>query len=46
MTPGDPEPGRNAFAHNWVVMAEAADFYLRTSILTAPNFKAPQPTDF
>ena len=40
-TSGKLEPGPNALAYNSAVMAEAADFFLRTSTLTTSNFEAP-----
>ena len=44
-TQGVLKPGPNTLAHTLGGMAKAADFFLRTPILTAINFAALWPTN-
>ena len=46
LTPGGLKPGQITLAHTLAVMAKVADFFLRTSNLTASNFEANWPTVF
>ena len=39
-TPGELESGPNTLANSLAVKAEAADFFVRPSTLTASNFRA------